>query len=98
MFTAGLGKSRIGQGRAGDRAGDRARWTGKGKAGHSHLQLTWIVVDLNIMSCPRVPTLGMYSRMILHPHSCMSSTYHNRPELHTQSAFVSGTAHQLQLG
>lgn len=25
-----------------------------------------MVVDLNIMSCPRVPTLGMYSRMILH--------------------------------
>ena len=28
-------------------------------------QPTWMVVDRNIMSCPIVPTLGIYSRMIL---------------------------------
>ena len=59
------------------RAGERARWTGKGKAGRCFLPLTWMVVDLNIMSCPSVPTLGMYSRMILHPNSYMLCTYHD---------------------
>ena len=70
------------------RAGERARWTGKGKAGRCFLPLTWMVVDLNIMSCPSVPTLGIYSRMILHPNSYMLCTCHDE---------IGSCTHKVQL-
>ena len=71
------------------RAGERARWTGMGKAGHCVLPLTWIVVDLNIMSWPSVPTLGIYSRMILHSNWYMLCTATMRlAAAHTKCSWV----------
>ncbi len=59
------------------RAGERARCTGQGKTGYLVMLLTWMVVDLNIMSWPRVPTLGIYSRMILQSGAHLLCTYYH---------------------